>query len=90
MSYRDLRALTEQLRALGFPRLVSLENFRQPNFPLVAEMLVWLVRRLDPGTELPTDTETEQDRVILIRSVVQAKCTNIDRENNLKILHGSI
>ena len=33
------------LRALGFPRLVSLENFRQPNFPLAAEILTWLVKR---------------------------------------------
>ena len=46
MAFRDLRSLTEMMRALGYPRLISLENFRQPNFPLVAEMLVWLVRRL--------------------------------------------
>ena len=26
------------LRGLGFPRMVSLDNFRQPNFPLVAEV----------------------------------------------------
>ena len=29
MSFRDLRYLTEMMRALGYPRLVSLENFRQ-------------------------------------------------------------
>ena len=45
MSYRDLRSLTEMMRALGYPRLISLENFRQPNFQLVAEMLSWLVKR---------------------------------------------
>ena len=50
MAFRDLRSLTEMMRALGYPRLISLENFRQPNFPLVAEMLVWLVRRLIPHT----------------------------------------
>ena len=32
MSYRDLRSLTEMMRALGYPRLISMENFRQPNF----------------------------------------------------------
>jgi hypothetical protein len=26
------------LRALAYPRLVSIDNFRQPNFPLVAEV----------------------------------------------------
>jgi len=71
MSYRDLRSLTEMMRALGYPRLISLENFRQPNFPLVAEMLVWLVRRFEPQADLPTEVDTEQDRVILVRTVVQ-------------------
>jgi len=36
---------TEMLRALGYPRLVSMENFRNPNFPLVAEILQWLINR---------------------------------------------
>ena len=39
----------------------------QPNFPLVAEMLVWLVKRFEPTADLPTDVDSEQDRVILIR-----------------------
>jgi len=33
------------MRALGYPRLISMENFRTPNFPLVAEILTWLVNR---------------------------------------------
>ena len=36
---------TEMMRALGYPRLISMENFRTPNFPLVAEILIWLVNR---------------------------------------------
>lgn len=60
------------LRALGYPRLVSVENFRSPNFPLVAEVLAWVVKRFDPHKDdLPTDTDTEQDRVIFIRMVAQ-------------------
>ena len=89
MAFRDLRSLTEMMRALGYPRynnsclpwqqlflmattffdandifivlnvfhcfemyddgqnspirLISLENLRQPNFPLVAEMLVIII-----------------------------------------------
>ena len=30
--------LAEMLRTLGYSRLVSIDNFRQPNFPLVAEV----------------------------------------------------
>lgn len=59
------------MRALGYPRLISLENFRQPNFQLVAEMLSWLVKRFEPTSDLPTEIDSEQDRVIFIRSVVQ-------------------
>jgi hypothetical protein len=60
MSYRDLRSLTEMMRSLGYPRLISLENFRQPNFRLVSEMLSWLVKRFEPNADLPSDVDTEQ------------------------------
>lgn len=33
------------MRGLGYPRLISLENFRNPNFELVADCLYWLVQR---------------------------------------------
>lgn len=33
------------MRALGYPRLISMENFRTPNFELVADTLYWLVHR---------------------------------------------
>ncbi len=36
---------TEIMKALGYQRLISVENFRTPNFELVADILFWLVRR---------------------------------------------
>ena len=45
MSYRDLRNFTEMLRSLGYPRLISMENFKTPNFNLVSEILLWLIDR---------------------------------------------
>lgn len=83
------------MRALGYPRLISMENFRTPNFPLVAEILIWLVNRLaipgkivmhpmmivndycryDPMADLPSDVDTEQDRVIFIQSLAQFMVT---------------
>ncbi|XP_066572394.1 clusterin-associated protein 1 homolog [Amia ocellicauda] len=71
MSYRDLRNFTEMMRALGYPRLISLDNFRTPNFTLVAEILVWLVKRYEPHTDIPTDVDTEADRVVFIKAVAQ-------------------
>ena len=66
MSYRDLRSLTEMMRALGYPRLISIENFRSPNFQLVSEMMAWLVKRFDPNADLPTEVDTEQVSCFLI------------------------
>ena len=64
MSFRDLRSLTEMMRALGYPRLISLENFRQPNFQLVGEMLSWLVKRFEPNSDLPSEIDTEQVQTV--------------------------
>ena len=89
MSYRDLRNFTEMMRALGYSRLISMENFRSPNFSLVAEVLIWLVKRYDPNADLPTDIDTEQDRVIFIKSVAQFMATKAHIKLNTKRLYGA-
>eukprot|EP00965_Chrysotila_dentata_P019549 649618-Pleurochrysis_carterae.AAC.3 len=45
MSFRELRDFKEIMCALGYPRLISIENFKNPHFELVADVLVWLCRR---------------------------------------------
>ncbi|ROT71448.1 hypothetical protein C7M84_010224 [Penaeus vannamei] len=77
------------LRSLGFRRLISVENFRSPNFPLVSEILVWLVGRFDPSADLPTDVDTEQDRVIFVRSVAQFMAAKAHVRLNTKKLYQS-
>lgn len=62
---------TEMMRVLDYPRKISLTNFRNPNFPLVAEILVWLVKRFDADVDIPNDHSTEHDRIELIRSVAE-------------------
>lgn len=89
MSFRDLRNFTEMMRALGYSRLISMENFRTPNFSLVAEVLIWLVKRYDPNADLPTDIDTEQDRVIFIKSVAQFMATKAHIKLNTKRLYGA-
>lgn len=63
------------MRVLGYPRLISIANFRAPNFPLVAEILIWLVRRFDPDVDIPGDHDTEEQRVALIRAVAEFMVT---------------
>jgi len=57
------------MRALGYPRLISLENFRKPNFELVADILYWLALRYEPNAEISDEIEEEKDRVNFIKSV---------------------
>uniref|UniRef100_A0A8C4WY37 Clusterin associated protein 1 n=1 Tax=Eptatretus burgeri TaxID=7764 RepID=A0A8C4WY37_EPTBU len=71
MSFRDLRNFTEMMRVLGYPRLISIESFRQPNFPLVAEILHWFVARFEPEEDIPFDIQTDQERVLFIRTVAE-------------------
>ncbi|XP_060777130.1 clusterin-associated protein 1 homolog [Neoarius graeffei] len=87
MSFRDLRNFTEMMRALGYPRLISMENFRTPNFPLVAEILLWLVKRYEPQMEIPSDIDTESDRVFFIKAVAQFMATKAHIKVNLKRLY---
>lgn len=64
-----------------------MENFRTPNFPLVAEVLAWLVKRYDPNTDMPVDIDTPQDRVIFIKSVASFMNSRAHIKLNMKKLY---
>jgi len=87
MSYRELRNFTEMLRCLGYPRLISMENFKTPNFQLVAEILIWLIQRYDHNASIPTDIDTEQDRIIFIKSSAHLIATKTHIKLNTKRLY---
>ncbi|XP_069726320.1 clusterin-associated protein 1 isoform X2 [Phaenicophaeus curvirostris] len=78
---------TEMMRALGYPRLISMENFHTPNFMLVSEVLLWLVKRYEPQTDIPADVETEQDRIFFIKAVAQFMATKAHIKLNTKKLY---
>lgn len=48
-----------------------MENFRAPNFNLVADILIWLIKRFDPDANIHEAYTTEQDRVLLVRSAAE-------------------
>eukprot|EP00960_Hanusia_phi_P045084 757017-Hanusia_phi.AAC.5 len=59
------------MRALGYHRPVSVENFRNPNFDLVADILRWLVKRYEPMADVSDSVGTMQDRVIFLKQCAQ-------------------
>jgi len=67
------------MRSLGYPRIISVENFRNPNFELVADCLDWLVQRFDESADIDDDISTEERtgearRTSVARSKVGTKC----------------
>ncbi|XP_018575207.1 clusterin-associated protein 1 homolog [Anoplophora glabripennis] len=75
------------LRALGYSTLVSMESFRKPNFPLVADLLVWLAKRFDPDIDIPLEIATEDERVKLIHSAAQFMALKANVKLNTKRLY---
>uniref|UniRef100_A0A3B3CJQ4 Clusterin associated protein 1 n=1 Tax=Oryzias melastigma TaxID=30732 RepID=A0A3B3CJQ4_ORYME len=75
------------MTALGYPRRVSMENFRTPNFALVAEILIWLVNRYEHHNEIPSDVDTEADRIFFIKAVAQFMVTKAHIKLNTKRLY---
>lgn len=71
MSYRELRNFKEIMATLGYPRLISIENFKVPHFELVADILTWLCRRYDKNMEIIDEIRTEQDRVVFLKSAAE-------------------
>ena len=59
------------MRSLGYPRIISMENFRVPNFKLVADITYWLIKRFDPNADIPDSISDERDRVEFIRAACQ-------------------
>eukprot|EP00929_Paragymnodinium_shiwhaense_P024578 TRINITY_DN1507_c0_g1_i1.p2 TRINITY_DN1507_c0_g1~~TRINITY_DN1507_c0_g1_i1.p2 ORF type:complete len:424 (+),score=141.89 TRINITY_DN1507_c0_g1_i1:101-1372(+) len=81
MSYRELRNFCEIMRSLGYHRLISMENFRQPNFELTADILDWLLHRFEPSCQIPDDIRTEAHRVEFVKAV----CAKVVARNGIKL-----
>lgn len=89
MSFRDLRNFTEVMRVLGYPRLISIDNFRTPNFALVADILYWLVHRFDPHSRISDEIETEKDRIYFVTQVAQSMASHAHLKLNCKKLYAA-
>lgn len=50
-----------------------MENFRTPNFTLVAEVLYWMVQRYDPLLSVPENIDEENDRVEFLVTICQVR-----------------
>lgn len=56
-------------RRLTHAPFLQMDNFRAPNFPLVADILCWLVARYDPSAKISDEIDTEGQRVAFLTAV---------------------
>ncbi|KAF8065720.1 cluap1 [Scenedesmus sp. PABB004] len=77
------------MRALGYPRLISLENFRSPNFELVADCLHWLIQRFYPECAIADDIGTEAQRVAFLQAVAGVTAAKARMRLNLRRLYAA-
>eukprot|EP00499_Haloplacidia_sp_CaronLabIsolate_P003586 CAMPEP_0196782392 /NCGR_PEP_ID=MMETSP1104-20130614/11311_1 /TAXON_ID=33652 /ORGANISM="Cafeteria sp., Strain Caron Lab Isolate" /LENGTH=408 /DNA_ID=CAMNT_0042152625 /DNA_START=1 /DNA_END=1227 /DNA_ORIENTATION=+ len=77
------------MRALGYSRMISVENFRKPNFQLVADILYWMVQRLDPHARVSDVIDSEYDRVEFLQAVGQTIASKARIKLNLKRLYAA-
>ena len=78
------------MRSLGYPRIIGrMENFRNPNFELVADCLDWLVSRYDETANIDDDISTESDRVFFLKAVAQVFMSKARIKLNLKRLYAA-
>ena len=75
------------MRALGYPRLISIESFRNPNFRLVADALFWLTTQYDSTAEVPDDINSDNARVEFLKVVAQTIYTKARIKLNVKQLY---
>ena len=66
-----------------------MENFRTPNFELVADLLYWLLKRYDPEIAISDEISTESDRVLFLKSTAKIMLSKARVKLNLKRLYGA-
>jgi clusterin-associated protein 1 len=85
MSDHEVTQLGAILRRLQYQQAISASSFKTPNFALVADLLQFMVQRLDPTSSISHKIATEDDRVRFVSDIALtlAKSMNIsiDRKN---------
>ena len=66
-----------------------MDGFREPNFPLVARVLVWLVEKFDPRADLADDWNSEEDRVLFLKAVSRIVSDKAHLRLNAKRLYSA-
>lgn len=80
---------SEAMRTLGFPKPISLESFRTPNWELLEECLRWLAARVEPDAELGGGRHSVEQRVALVTHAIALFHSRANIKLNGKRVYGA-
>ena len=80
---------SEIMKSLGYGRLISLDNFREPNFELVADILYFFCDRIESSIDLSDDISTKLKRVEFIKNCANILASKCQIKLKLKNLYKS-
>ena len=66
-----------------------MENFRKPNFELVADILYWMVKLYDQDTNISDRVEFEEERIEFLTGIASLMATKARLKLNTKKLYSS-
>jgi clusterin-associated protein 1 len=75
------------MKSLGYPKLISIDSFRTPDFSFVSEILFWLVKSYDPAIEVLNDLSSEKDPIVFIKTITSYMTTKANIKLNPKKLY---
>lgn len=88
-TYLPMLKLTSSLRFLGFPRVVSMESFRKPNFELVSEIIQWLCKKFEPAVEINLPADSEGSRASFMKQAISLLASKSRVEISVRELYYS-
>lgn len=87
--FYKMTELTETMRIIQYPRVVSIQSFQRPNFELVADLLCFMVLRYDTDIPIHDSIDNEQNRVRFITTIVKAMYLRANIKLNAKKLYSA-
>lgn len=75
------------MHTLGYRRPISYENFRTPNFELMADIVRHLVSLFDASLTLPPTTATEAERVAFVQETARLMVSHAHLDVNMRKLY---
>ena len=64
-----------------------MENFRNTNIELLADILFWIAQRYDPGCKISDDIDEERHRIEFIKQIATLFATKTRIKLNTKKLY---